>query len=70
MLVDELGPEAIIRVHDPKTGMKGVLVIDNTTTGPAGGGIRMAPDVTEDDATELLLGPGLRIEHGASALHR
>lgn len=47
---DELGPEKIIEVYDPKTGMRGVLVIDNTARGPGKGGIRMTPTV---DTTEV-----------------
>ena len=43
---DEWGPEKILQVYDPKTGMKGVLVIDNTTLGPGKGGIRMMSTVT------------------------
>jgi len=43
---DEWGPEKILSVYDPKTGMKGFLVIDNTALGPGKGGIRMVPDVT------------------------
>jgi len=42
---DEWGPEKIIEVYDPKTGMKGVLVIDNTALGPGKGGIRMTSTV-------------------------
>lgn len=42
---DELGPEKILEVYDPKTGMKGFTVIDNTALGPAKGGIRMTPSV-------------------------
>jgi glutamate dehydrogenase (NAD(P)+) len=44
--IDEWGPEKILQVYDPDTGMKGVLVIDNTSTGPGKGGIRFAPSVT------------------------
>ena len=33
-VVDEWGPEKILQVYDPDTGMRGVLVIDNTSTGP------------------------------------
>jgi glutamate dehydrogenase (NAD(P)+) len=44
--IDEWGPEKILQVYDPDTGMKGVLVIDNTSTGPGKGGIRFAPTVT------------------------
>jgi len=43
---DEWGPEKILSVYDPKTGMKGFTVIDNTAIGPGKGGIRMVPDVT------------------------
>jgi glutamate dehydrogenase/leucine dehydrogenase len=50
---DEWGPEKILQVYDPKTGMKGVLVIDNTTLGPGKGGIRMLPTVTTDEVFRL-----------------
>ncbi|MDH5439131.1 MAG: Glu/Leu/Phe/Val dehydrogenase [Candidatus Bathyarchaeota archaeon] len=42
---DEWGPEKIIEVYDPETGMQGILVIDNTALGPGKGGIRMTPTV-------------------------
>ena len=45
-VIDEWGPEKILQVYDPDTGMKGVLVIDNTSTGPGKGGIRFADTVT------------------------
>jgi glutamate dehydrogenase (NAD(P)+) len=44
--MDEWGPEKVLQVYDPDTGMKGVLVIDNTSTGPGKGGIRFAESVT------------------------
>jgi glutamate dehydrogenase (NAD(P)+) len=44
--IDEWGPEKVLQVYDPDTGMKGVLVIDNTSKGPGKGGIRFAPSVT------------------------
>jgi len=50
---DEIGPEKILYVHDPKTKMKGILVVDNTARGPAIGGIRMAPDVTTQEVFRL-----------------
>jgi glutamate dehydrogenase (NAD(P)+) len=53
MKYDELGPETVIRVHDPQSGMRGVLVIDNTVSGPAGGGTRMVSDLTEGEVAEL-----------------
>ncbi|MBS1118949.1 MAG: glutamate dehydrogenase [Deltaproteobacteria bacterium] len=53
MHLDELGPEAVVRVYDAATGMRGVLVIDSTVYGPAGGGTRMVLDLTEDEVIGL-----------------
>ncbi len=50
---DEWGPEKILQVYNPKVGMKGVLVIDNTTLGPGKGGIRMLPTVTTEEIFRL-----------------
>ncbi len=46
-------PEYSIGVYNPKTGMRGFLVIDNTTLGPGKGGIRMTPDITEEEVARL-----------------
>lgn len=51
--VDAWGPERVIRVYDSKIGMKGILVIDNTARGPGKGGIRMTPNVTEEEVFRL-----------------
>lgn len=51
--IDEWGPEKILQVYDPDTGMKGVLVIDNTSTGPGKGGIRFADSVTPIEVFRL-----------------
>ncbi|MFA6354389.1 MAG: Glu/Leu/Phe/Val dehydrogenase [Candidatus Paceibacterota bacterium] len=50
---DEFGPEYVIRVYDPKIGMEGFLVIDNTTLGPGKGGIRMTSTVTVEEVFRL-----------------
>jgi glutamate dehydrogenase (NAD(P)+) len=50
---DDYGPEKILQVYDPKTGMRGVLVIDNTVLGPGKGGIRMMPTVTTEEIFRL-----------------
>lgn len=50
---DELGPEKVLGVYDPKTSLRGLLVIDNVACGPAIGGCRMAPDVTLAECTRL-----------------
>ena len=43
-LADDLGPEKVIHINDRKAGLKAILVVDNTSVGPAVGGVRMAPD--------------------------
>ena len=43
---DKWGPEKVLHTYDPKTGVQGVLVIDNTARGPGKGGMRIATDVT------------------------
>ncbi|MFA5930363.1 MAG: Glu/Leu/Phe/Val dehydrogenase [Candidatus Micrarchaeia archaeon] len=50
---DEYGPEMIVHVYDPKTGMEGIVVIDNTAIGPAKGGVRLVPDITVDEVYGL-----------------
>ena len=52
-IADEYGPEKSIEVYDVKTGMIGVLLIDNTALGPGKGGIRMEPWVDEEEVFEL-----------------
>jgi glutamate dehydrogenase (NAD(P)+) len=52
-LVDEWGPEKVVVVSHRRTGMKGVLVIDNTARGVGKGGTRMAPTVTVAEVTRL-----------------
>ncbi len=51
--VDDLGPAKILLTHDPLTGTRGVLVVDNVAAGPAIGGVRMAPDVTVEEVFRL-----------------
>ena len=43
---DRWGPEKVLHTYDPKSGVRGVLVVDNTARGPGKGGMRIAPDVT------------------------
>lgn len=50
---DEFGPEKIIKVKDEEVGMEGIVVIDNTVRGPGKGGIRMTPDVNEEEVRRL-----------------
>lgn len=52
-LVDDWGPEKIVVVSHRRTGMKGVLVIDNTARGIGKGGTRMSPHVTVEEVARL-----------------
>src|SRR3989344_1812143 len=50
---DGFGPEKIVDVYHPKTGMRGFVVIDNTALGPGKGGIRMTSNVSIDEVSKL-----------------
>lgn len=50
---DEFGPEKVIELTDPRSGLRAILVVDNTAAGPAIGGCRMAPDVTAEECFRL-----------------
>jgi glutamate dehydrogenase/leucine dehydrogenase len=50
---DKFGPEYVVELYDPHTGMEGFLVIDNTTLGPGKGGIRMTSDLTLEELFRL-----------------
>ncbi len=50
---DEWGPEKVVCVSDTRTGMRGVLVIDNTARGMGKGGARMTPTVSVAEVARL-----------------
>jgi len=50
---DDLGPAKVIHVHNPKIGLRGILVVDNVATGPSIGGLRIAPDVSLKECARL-----------------
>lgn len=52
-LIDEWGPEKVVVVSDRKTGMRGVLVIDNTARGTGKGGTRMSPSLGVQEVARL-----------------
>ncbi len=53
MKYDKFGPQKVVHVYNPKTNVKGFVVIDNTALGPGKGGIRMTPSVTPDEVFRL-----------------
>ena len=50
---DDIGPEKVVYIYDPKTQLRGILVVDNTVLGPAIGGTRMAPDISTEEIFRL-----------------
>lgn len=50
---DKYGPEYVVEVYDAKTGMQGVLVMDNLARGLGKGGIRFVPDITTNEVMGL-----------------
>ncbi|WP_207935899.1 Glu/Leu/Phe/Val dehydrogenase [Actinomadura sp. KC216] len=52
-LMDEWGPERVVCVSDSRTGMRGVLVIDNTARGMGKGGMRMSASLTVAEVARL-----------------
>jgi glutamate dehydrogenase (NAD(P)+) len=52
-LIDEWGPEKVVCVSDRKSGMRGVLVIDNSARGIGKGGTRMSPTLSVHEVARL-----------------
>ena len=52
-LVDEWGPEKVVCVSDRRSGMRGVLVIDNSARGVGKGGTRMSPNLSVMEVARL-----------------
>jgi glutamate dehydrogenase/leucine dehydrogenase len=50
---DDLGPAKIVHIHDAAFGLKAIVAIDNVACGPAIGGVRMAVDVSAEEAFRL-----------------
>ncbi len=50
---DDLGPSQIVHLHEPSTGLKAIVVVDNIAAGPSIGGVRMARDVSLEECFRL-----------------
>ena len=50
---DDLGPEKIVHIYEPKSKLRAIVVIDNISLGPAIGGCRMARDVSTQEVFRL-----------------
>jgi glutamate dehydrogenase (NAD(P)+) len=50
---DDLGPEKVVYIHDAAAGLRAGVAIDNVAAGPSIGGVRMATDVSAQEAFRL-----------------
>ena len=50
---DYWGPEYAVKLYKPEINLVGFLVIDNTALGPGKGGLRMTPNVSEEEVRRL-----------------
>jgi glutamate dehydrogenase (NAD(P)+) len=50
---DDLGPEKVVHIYEPKSKLRAIVVIDNVSLGPAIGGCRMARDVSTQEVFRL-----------------
>ncbi|OIO27620.1 MAG: glutamate dehydrogenase [Nitrospirae bacterium CG1_02_44_142] len=53
IVFDELGPSKIIHIYSPKTGLKAIVVVDNTALGPSIGGVRVSPTISTLEVARL-----------------
>jgi glutamate dehydrogenase/leucine dehydrogenase len=53
ILLDRIGPRKVLRVHDSSAGLEAIVVVDNVSAGPAIGGVRLAPDVSDLEVARL-----------------
>jgi glutamate dehydrogenase (NAD(P)+) len=50
---DEIDPLKLVHPHRAAVGLKAIFAIDNVACGPAIGGVRMASDVSNEQAFRL-----------------
>jgi glutamate dehydrogenase/leucine dehydrogenase len=50
---DELGPLKLVHIWRPAVGLKAIVAVDNIACGPAIGGVRLAQDVSTEEAFRL-----------------
>ncbi len=53
LYADDFGPEKVVYIYEPRCNLRGIVVIDNTSIGPAIGGIRMTPTVNAEEVFRL-----------------
>lgn len=65
-VADDLGPAKVVHVHEPRLGLRGILVVDNVASGPSIGGLRIAPDVSAGEC--LRLARAMTLKNAAAGL--
>jgi glutamate dehydrogenase/leucine dehydrogenase len=50
---DDLGPEKVLHIYEPQSGLRAIVVVDNTACGPAIGGVRLAADISVEEVSRL-----------------
>jgi glutamate dehydrogenase/leucine dehydrogenase len=63
---DDLGPEKMVHLYEPQSGLRAIVVVDNTACGPAIGGVRMAADVSVGEVFRL--GRAMTLKNAAAGL--
>lgn len=53
LFADDYGPEKVVYIYEPRCNLRGIVVIDNSSIGPAIGGIRMTPSVNTEEVFRL-----------------
>jgi len=64
---DDIGPNKIVHIYEPKSNLRAIVVVDSTARGPAMGGIRMEPDVNTIEV--IRLARGMSLKTAAADLH-
>jgi glutamate dehydrogenase (NAD(P)+) len=63
---DDLGPQKLVYIWQPAVDLKAVVAIDNLACGPSIGGVRMAVDVSAEEAFRLAR--AMSLKNSAAAL--
>ena len=53
LFADDLGPAKTVHLHEPASGLRAIVVVDNVVLGPAIGGVRMAADADLEECFRL-----------------
>jgi glutamate dehydrogenase/leucine dehydrogenase len=66
---DELGPAQVVHLHEPSSGLRAIVVVDNVACGVSLGGVRVAADVGVEEVFRLaramtLKNAGAGLPHG------